>query len=198
MKKPHSTVASRMTGVRDDWLALTSETIIEPDLAIIDPHHHLWDFREYPYLLPEFLADTGSGHSIEQTVFVECTACYRGEGNEEQKPIGEVEFVNGQAAMSASGGYGATRVASGIMGFAELRLGSRVQGVLEKQAAAGGGRFKGIRYVASWDDKEPGIHNGHTNPPPHVYRDSSNDYRKGIIAFFISYLFTILLWFLLL
>lgn len=173
MNKPHSTVGSRMSGVRDDWLARVSEPIIEPDLAIIDPHHHLWDFPQYPYLLDNILADTGSGHNIIQTVFLECTACFRADGPEEDKPIGEVEFVNGIAAQSASGGYGPTRIASGIVGLAELRLGARVEDVLQKQINAGGGRFKGIRYVASWDDKEPAIHNGHTNPSQHLYRDDA-------------------------
>ena len=83
MKKPHSTVGSRMAGVRNDWLAQVQEPILEPDLAIIDPHHHLWDFPEYPYQLDEILSDTGSGHNIVQTVFLECTACFRAEGPEE-------------------------------------------------------------------------------------------------------------------
>ncbi len=171
MDKPHSTVGSRMAGLDDSWLAKTREEILEPDLAIIDPHHHLWDFPEYPYGLDAILADTGSGHNITQTVFLECTACFRADGPDEEKPIGEVEFVNGIAAMSASGRYGPTRVASGIVGLAELRLGDRVEAILERQIAVGGGRFKGIRYVASWDDKEPAIHNGHTNPSQHLYRD---------------------------
>ncbi len=173
MDKPHSTVGSRMTGLDEAWLGLTREEIIEPDLPIIDPHHHLWDFAEYPYGLDGILADTGSGHNIIQTVFLECTACFRADGPEEEKPIGEVEYVNGIAAMSASGKYGPTRVASGIVGLAELRRGAAVEAVLEKQIAVGGGRFKGIRYVASWDDKEPAIHNGHTNPAQHLYRDDA-------------------------
>src|SRR5262245_39541957 len=75
--KPQSTIATRMSGIREDWLAKTKEEILEPDLAIVDPHHHLWDFPTHRYLLPELLADTGSGHRIESTVFIECTACYR-------------------------------------------------------------------------------------------------------------------------
>ena len=71
--KPHSTIATRMSGIREDWLAKTREEILEPDLAIVDPHHHLWDFPTHRYLLPELLADTGSGHKIESTVFIECT-----------------------------------------------------------------------------------------------------------------------------
>jgi len=173
MSKPHSTVGSRMKGLSNEWLAKTQEPILEPDLPIIDPHHHLWDFPEHQYLLKDILADTGTGHNIVQTVFLECTASFRADGPEEEKPIGEVEFVNGISAMSASGAYGPTRVASGIVGLAELRLGARVEDVLTQQVAVGGGRFKGIRYVASWDDKEPQIHNGHTNPSQHLYADDA-------------------------
>ena len=131
------------------------------------------DFAEYPYQLDELLNDTGSGHNVVQTVFLECTTCFRAEGPEEEMPIGEVEYVNGIAAMSASGKYGPTRVASGIVGLAELRLGARVEDILAKEIAVGGGRFKGIRYVASWDDKEPQIHNGHTNPTQHLYAEDA-------------------------
>lgn len=171
--KPHSTVGSRMAGLSDAWVALTKEPIIEPELEIIDPHHHLWDFPEYPYQLKEILADTNSGHKIISTVFLECTTCFRADGPEEMRPLGEVEYVNGIAALSASGAYGPTRIAAGIVGLAELRLGSHVEKVLQAQINAGGGRFKGIRYVGSWDDKEPTIHSGHTNPTQHMYRDDA-------------------------
>jgi hypothetical protein len=29
----------------NDWLALTQEPTLEPEIAICDPHHHFWDFR---------------------------------------------------------------------------------------------------------------------------------------------------------
>lgn len=173
MAKPQSSVGSRMAGLDEAWLAKTVEPIIEPQLRIIDPHHHLWDFPEHAYLLRDVLADTGSGHDVIGTVFVECTACYRADGPEEARPIGEVEFVNGIAAMSACGAYGPTRIASGIVGLADLRLGARVEHVLLRQMAAGGDRFKGIRYVASWDDREPMVHDGHTNPSQHLYADDA-------------------------
>src|SRR5579859_6918122 len=100
------------------WLELTVEAPLEPDLAICDPHHHLWDKRaarvSERYLLDELLADTGSGHTIESTVFIECGAMYRAAGPEPLRAVGESEFVNGIAAMSASGLYGPTRVAAGI------------------------------------------------------------------------------------
>jgi predicted TIM-barrel fold metal-dependent hydrolase len=172
-----SPVASR-SGIKQEWLALHREDILEPDLEIVDPHHHLWDFARHRYLLPELLADTGSGHAIVQTVFIECTACYRADGPAELKPVGETEFVNGIAAMSASGAYGKTRVAAGIVGMADLTLGARVEQVLAAHVAAGGGRFRGIRHAAGWQDKTPEVHNSHTDPPPHLYRDHAK-FRAG-------------------
>ena len=179
--KPHSTVATRMSGIREAWLAEVKEDILEPELAIVDPHHHLWDFPSHRYLLPDLLADTGSGHNIESTVFIECTAAWRAEGPDELRPLGETEFVNGIAAMSASGAYGPTRVAAGIVGLVDLTLGARAEEVLAKHMAAAGSRFKGIRHAAAWEDKTPEIHNSHTNPPPHLYRDHTK-FREGFAA----------------
>jgi predicted TIM-barrel fold metal-dependent hydrolase len=179
--KPHSTVATRMSGIREDWLAQVTEEILEPELAIVDPHHHLWDFPAHRYLLSELLADTGSGHTIESTVFIECTACYRADAAEELQPLGETEFVNGIAAMSASGGYGPTRVAAGIVGLVDLTIGARAEEVLCRHMAAAGPRFKGIRHAAAWEDQAPEIHNSHTNPPQHLYRDHAK-FREGFAA----------------
>ena len=97
------------------------------------------------YLLDEILVDTSAGHNIVSTVFIECGAMFKPDGPEAMRPIGETEFVNGIAAMSASGIYGKTRVAAGIVGTADLRLGAAVAAVLDAQIAAGGGRFRGIR-----------------------------------------------------
>ena len=92
------------------WLAKqVREPIVEPDLPIVDPHHHLWDHANDRYLLAELLADTGSGHNIVATVFIDCRSMYRADGPAELRPTGETEFANGVAAMSASGLYGPTR-----------------------------------------------------------------------------------------
>ena len=90
------------------------EEILEPERRICDAHHHLWDHQSR-YLLEDFLADTASGHDIVSTVFVECASMYRAEGPPEFRFVGETEFVQGVAAMSASGAYGDTRVASAIV-----------------------------------------------------------------------------------
>src|SRR5690242_17730467 len=87
--------------VRQEWLDRWTEEILEPDLPIVDPHHHLWDRPGWPYFLPQLLADLNTGHNIVATVFLECRAMYRAAGPEAFRPVGETEFVNGIAAMSA-------------------------------------------------------------------------------------------------
>ena len=94
----------------NDWHELTQEETIEPDLPICDPHHHFWDYRTeripyQRYLLHELSDDINSGHNVRSTVFVEARSMYRSSGPEEMKPVGEVEFVQGLAAASASGLY---------------------------------------------------------------------------------------------
>ena len=95
--------------MRQDWLDRRTEPILEPELPIVDPHHHLWDRPGWRYLLDELLADTDSGHNIVATVFVQARSMYRADGPVEMRPVGETEFVNGVAAMSASGIYGKTK-----------------------------------------------------------------------------------------
>lgn len=163
-------------GIDAAWLERRREEILEPDLPICDPHHHLWDFPTNRYLLPELLADTGSGHRIERTVFVECTAFYRADGPEALRVTGETEFVNGAAAMAASGRYGATRACAGIVGYADLTRGAAAEEVLAAHVAAGNGRFRGIRHAAGWD-ASPDVQNSHTQPPAELYRRS--DFRAG-------------------
>lgn len=134
------------------WHALREEPVLEPALPVVDPHHHLWDRPGHPYLLHDFLADAGSGHDIRSTVFVECNAMYKAGGPTALRPVGETEFINGMAAMSASGLYGPIAVCAGIVGFADLTLGEAVQEVLDAHIAAGGGRFRGIRHQAAHDE----------------------------------------------
>lgn len=147
-----------------------AEAILEPELPIIDPHHHLWDRRAYVspsgdehpfmtaiqpaarYLLDELMADTGSGHNVRATVFLECGAFYKADGPVELRSLGETEFVNGVAAMSASGIYGDVRACAGIVGNVPLlAMGDAARGALEAHLQAGGGRFRGIRNSASYD-----------------------------------------------
>jgi len=163
-----------------DWLALTSETPLDPELPICDPHHHLWDNRPARvaerYLLDEILDDVGTGHNVVSTVFIECGAMYRADAAEALRPVGETEFVNGIAAMSASNEYGPVRIAAGIVGTANLRLGDGVTAVLDAHFAAGGGRFRGIRQSAAWDP-DPTLPSPRINPGPSLYQQ--DDFRAG-------------------
>lgn len=158
------------------WLAQVQEEVLEPDRRICDPHHHLWDHPGNRYLLDELLADIGAGHKVVSTVFVECMSMYRADGPAGLRPVGETEFVNGIAAMSASGAYGPARVAAGIVGFADLTLGNDVVPVLEAHIAAAPGRFRGIRHAAGWHES-PEIRNSHTNPPRGLLADAA--FRQG-------------------
>ena len=137
--------------VRDEWLARRVEAILEPELPIIDPHHHLWERSGWNYMLDDLLADTNSGHNIVGTVFVQCRSMHRADGPVEMRPVGETEFVNGVAAMSASGGYGTAKICAGIVGHADLRNGHAAEAVLEAHIRAGGDRFRGIRHITAWD-----------------------------------------------
>ena len=114
----------------NDWLALAEEPILEPDLPICDPHHHFWDKRleRIPfqkYQLDELNADIQGGHNVRSTVFIEARSMYRADGPEELRPVGEVEYVQGIAAASASGIYGPARAAASIVGHANLNASTR-------------------------------------------------------------------------
>ncbi|HEY8618061.1 amidohydrolase family protein [Phenylobacterium sp.] len=171
-----------------------AEEILDPALPIVDPHHHLWDRRVYPapegpehpfltaiapaqrYLLDELMADTGGGHNVVATVFVECRAFYKADGPEALRSLGETEFVNGVAAMSASGLYGPFRACAGIVGNVDLTLGDSAAGILERHVQAGGGRFRGVRNSASQDD-DPAVLGPLNRVAAGFYR--RDDFRAG-------------------
>jgi predicted TIM-barrel fold metal-dependent hydrolase len=126
------------------------EEPLEPALPIIDPHQHFRDRPGSKYFFSDFLEDVSSGHNVLASVAIECGDMFRAEGPREFAPVGEVEFLNGIAAMYASGKYGRVRAGAGIVGFADLMLGDKVQPVLEAAVAAGGSRLRGIRYMLTW------------------------------------------------
>lgn len=165
-----------MDPVGDAWLRLTTEAPIDPDLRICDPHHHLWEHRG-KYLLDEFLQDTGSGHKIVSTVFVECTSMYRKNGPQEMRPIGETDFVERIAAQGASERYGRTVVAAGIVGYADLTLGPAVAPVLDAHLLASPHRFRGIRHSVTWD-ASPAVRSSAPNPRPGWMLDAT--FRAGV------------------
>ncbi len=164
----------------DAWLNSVQETALEPELPIRDPHHHLWDKRpgsvQDRYMLDEMLVDVGGGHNIVSTVFIECGTMFKKDGPEAFRCVGETEFVNGIAAMSASGIYGKTQIAAGIIGTVDPRIGDQMADVLDAHIAAGGGRFRGIRRGAFWH-KSPDIRNHRTEPPEGLL--THDNFRSG-------------------
>jgi len=173
------------------------EPVLDPDLPIVDPHHHLWDrptailrnlppsdhgfmdiIREVPrYLLDELLVDLRAGHNIRATIYMECGAMYRADGPEALKCVGETEFVNGIAAQTASGLYGDVRACAGIVGHVDLRLGDTAEDVLRSHIAAGHGRFRGIRHSAAHDDDPNVLGPLAGRNPSGLYRDAK--FREG-------------------
>jgi predicted TIM-barrel fold metal-dependent hydrolase len=181
--------------------AAPQEAILEPDLPIIDPHHHLWDrmiganladlppprhgfenvLRLAPrYLFHDLLADMKRGHNVKATVFLQCGAMYNIDAPPHLRPVGETEFVNGVAAMSASGIYGDVRACAGIVGHVDLTLGRKVAAeVLEAHIKVGGGRFRGIRHSCSYD-ADPGVLGPLAGGAPGLYL--SDAFRDGFAA----------------
>jgi predicted TIM-barrel fold metal-dependent hydrolase len=161
---------------RPDWLALHNEEVLDPARPIVDPHHHLWDRGGQRYLIEEITSDIAAGHNVIATVYVEARSMYRAQGPEALRPVGEVEFANGAAAMSASGGYGPAAVCAGIVGHVNLLLGEGAQAVLEAEIAAGQGRFRGIRHSSAWD-ADAGVAGMYATRPKGLLLDST--FRKG-------------------
>src|SRR6201747_79379 len=161
---------------REDWLALHTEEIIAPARPIVDPHHHLWHRGGLHYMIEEMAADAASGHNVVATVYVDCRSMYRAGGPEAFRPVGEVEFANGVAAMAASGGYGPAAICAGIVGHVNLLLGEDAKPVLEAEIAAGQGRFRGIRHSSAWD-ADPDVAGMYATRPQGLLLDPT--FRKG-------------------
>ncbi len=166
-----------MSDPQTDWLDQVKEEIVDPERGIVDPHHHLWHERGMPaYLLEDLWADTGSGHKVEKTVFVECRAEYLRDGPDRQRPLGEIDFVVGIAEQSAKAGPARARIA-GLVSHADLTLGDAVEEVLVEQEERARGLFRGIRDAGARDDHPealmiPG------RAPAGLYADP--DFRRGL------------------
>lgn len=159
---------------RPDWLALHDEPVLEPDLPIVDAHHHLWAFAWERYLLDEFRMDVNSGHDIRATVHVQCGSHYRHGDGAQLAPVGETAFASGVAASALAAGE-KTRYCAGIVGYADLRL-DAVGAVLEAHLRTDPQRFKGIRQAAAWD-VDPRLVNPHMGTVEGLYADPH--FRRG-------------------
>jgi L-fuconolactonase len=174
---PANATAKSGYHVREDWLASGREVVLEPELPIVDPHHHLWCRPGDRYLLPDLLADMTDGHDVRATVFVQCRAMYRRSGPEAMKPVGEVDFVNGVAAECASGIHDKRLACAGIVAGADLTLGEHVDTVLERMRAVAGDRLVGIRNSVAWHES-PYVRSSTVLPPPGLMSDKR--FRTGV------------------
>lgn len=154
----------------EDWLDKTQEEILEPELAVVDAHHHLWGAPRSEYLLNEMYEDANSGHNIQATVFTDCTEQYRTSGPEHMRPLGETEFARSVAEASANGEFGGIKFCAGIISYADLRAGAAVREVLEGHIDVGKGLFKGIRQSTSWD-ADSALRTTARTPPPRLLYD---------------------------
>ncbi len=155
---------SAFAPVRLPWLALRREVAIEPNLHLVDSHHHLWDRAECPYLLPDFLSDVGGGHSVRDSVFVECRSHYRRDGERTTRSLGETEFAAAVGEESDKSPLPIS-VCAGIVGYVDLQaLGDGVAPLLDKHMAAARGRFRGIRNLSATPERTSTTPSAHQPP----------------------------------
>ena len=157
----------------DEWLAQVTEPIIDPDRPIVDPHHHLWIRPKSTYVLDHLWADTESGHNITKTVFIECRACYREDGPDHLKPIGETEFVQAIAAASSAG---EDATIAGIVAHADLSS-PHLDEILDAHENAAHGLLRGIRHSGARDPHSESL-SIPGRAPEGLY--DSDAFRKGI------------------
>ena len=157
--------------VREEWLQRLQEDVLEPDLPIVDAHHHFYERPGWRYLLDDYLDDARSGHAVRASVYMQALTRYRPHGPDSMRPVGETEYIAEVTQGSDP------QIAAGIVGHADLRLGSSVRDVLEAHVEAGRGRFRGVRHLTTWD-ADASLANPLTAAPPGLLLDSS--FRAGL------------------
>ena len=136
------------------WLVQVHEDALEPELEIVDPHHHLWVRPGQTYLMPEFAADLATGHNVVSTVYAQCHSMYRQTGPKELRSLGETEFVAGCAAIAESGALGPAGACEAMFGEVDLTLGAAAEPIFDRHLERSGGRFRGVRFSTAWDASE--------------------------------------------
>ena len=147
------------------------EPILDPDIAIIDSHHHLFDRPTLRYLMDDYLEDARLGHDIRATVYIETQAMARPSGPELLRPVGEIEFANGVGAMGLSGAFGGRHLAAAIVGFADMTLGGRIAETLDRSMATAPDRYRGVRQIALAHPDPDALRYLTHKPPPDLLKD---------------------------
>jgi len=144
---------------RDAWRDQIVEEPIEPDLPIIDPHHHIW--AKAPAAGAEawgpeglFAYKTGCGHNIVATMFVESGVEYRSDGPAELAAAGETEYAEQVACDAEARGGGGKGTNAGIVAGADLIRGKAVSDLLDAHLEASN-RVRGVRSLTAWDADMP-------------------------------------------
>ncbi|WP_134325225.1 amidohydrolase family protein [Cumulibacter soli] len=159
----------------EEFLASRTEEVIDPGLPIVDPHHHLWDARNLqPYLVPQLHDDTGAGHNVLATVFIDCVWDYRPDGPREFKPLGETARAADAARIAEEAGGAKI---GGIVSHADMMLGQRAGEVLDGHLEVGKGLFRGIRHATAYVE-DPAVSRTHFNPTPGMLL--TEDFRAGV------------------
>jgi len=169
-----NSLTSNYVPVRPEWLASATEPALEPELPIVDAHHHFYERPSWTYLLDDYQEDLRSGHNVRASVYMQALTRYRAEGPDALRPVGETEFV---AESTTASRAGEPEVAKGIVGYADLRQGAAVRDVLEAHIEAGHGRFRGVRHLTTWD-ADPSLANPLTAAPKGLLLDPQ--YRAGV------------------
>jgi L-fuconolactonase len=170
-------VSSPHIPVRPEWLRQWDEPVLEPELEIIDAHHHLWDRASGRYLFEDLLQDAYSGHNVRASVYVQCKTMFDISRPEQFRSVGEVEFANGVAALSASGQYGDFRACAAIVAGADLTHGLAIAPVLEEMIERAGPRLRGIRNTTAWH-ADPAIVTNPNPPPAGLLKEQH--FRQGV------------------
>lgn len=171
------TVNSPHLPVRPDWLAQHHEAALSPEQPVVDAHHHLWDRQSGRYLTGEFSADIqASGHRILSSVYVQCRSMLRRSGPEELKPLGEVEFACGAAAMFSSGHYGNAQGCEAIVAGVSLTAGEALQPAIDMMMQQSAGRLRGMRNPLAWH-ADPRVLSSPATPPAGLA--GSAGFRRG-------------------
>lgn len=166
--------------VRPEWLAQVAEPAVEPELPIIDPHHHLWDVESAFYHAPELVADVNAGHRVLATVFVECKAHFDNDAPAGFEPVGETRFAVAQAQAAAQLPQGHAGLVKGIVAYGDPFV-PNPQGVLEAHLEDGQGRMRGVRVRAAWH-ADPAFAAPHGGADEHLIASPELDRYCAILA----------------
>jgi L-fuconolactonase len=174
---------------RHAWRQQVIETALDPDLPIVDAHHHLWSEPTHgaeAYDAEALFRDMeGSGHNIIGTIYVDAVCHYRTDGPLAFRVVGETEYAQNIADQARMRGGRLSGACAGIVPHADLSLGERVGPILDAHAAASP-FLRGIRHCTNSVPELPPI----AQRLPPEYGDTSPgimgrpSFRQGVAELF--------------